>query len=309
VSADAAPAVRVERLVKAYDGRVVVDHLDLQAPSGAVTAVLGPNGAGKTTTIEICEGLRRPDSGLVEVLGLSPTHPDLRSRVGVMLQEGGVYGSVSSREALSHAASLYSSPQPPDLLIETLGLADVATVPSRRLSGGQRQRLGLALAIVGRPELVFLDEPTAGLDPHVRRQVWDLVVDLRAAGVCVVLTTHYLEEAEHLADQVVIVDGGRVIAAGHPRDLVSNGGADARLVFTASPGLELAGLIRRLPDGSSARETGRGSYEVRTPGLGDAVALVSTWFTECGVTPTSISSAHRSLEDVFLELTSEDDRP
>ena len=309
VPADAAPAVHVRGLVKAYDQRVVVDHLDLSAAAAAVTAVLGPNGAGKTTTIEICEGLRRPDSGCVEVLGRPPTDPSLRGRVGVMLQDGGVYGSVSAREALVHAASLYAAPHRPEALIDTLGLTDVATVPSRRLSGGQRQRLSLALAIVGRPELVFLDEPTAGLDPHARRQVWGLVSDMRAAGVAVVLTTHYLEEAEHLADEVVIVDDGQVIAAGKPRDLVSIDGADSELTFTAAPGLDLTGLVQRLPDDSSAQEVSRGTYLVSTPGLADALAVVSGWFTDSGTTPTSIASARRSLEDVFMELTSEDDRP
>ena len=305
MSADAPPAVRVDGLVKAYDGRPAVDRLDFEAALGAVTAVLGPNGAGKTTTIEICEGLRRPDSGEVRVLGRAPSDPALRSRVGVMLQEGGVYGSVTSREALTHAAALYESPHAPDLLIEVLGLADVARLPSRRLSGGQRQRLSLALAIVGRPELVFLDEPTAGLDPHARRQVWDLVAGLREAGVGVVLTTHHLEEAEHLADHVVIVDRGRAIASGHPRDLVSTATGDSRLVFAAPAGLDLAGLARRLPPGSAARETSEGHYEVRTPGLTDALTLLSAWFAESGVTPTSISSSQRSLEDVFLELTSD----
>ena len=204
----------VDGLVKQYGGRRVVDALNLAAPRGAVTAVLGPNGAGKTTTIEICEGLRAADAGRVEVLGRSPRHPSLRSRVGVMLQDGGVYGSVTVQEAVTHAAALYRDPQPVPSLLAALGLEEVAGVASRRLSGGQRQRLGVALAIVGRPELVFLDEPTAGLDPQSRRAVWDLITALRTAGVSVVLTTHYLEEAEQLADHVVIVDRGRAIAVG-----------------------------------------------------------------------------------------------
>ena len=299
------PAVEVKGLVKRYAGRAVVDQLDLVAPRAAVTAVLGPNGAGKTTTIEICEGLRRPDAGTVRVLGLSPSDHQLKSRVGVMLQEGRHLRHRDRTEALEHAAALYRSPHRPSDLIAALALEDVASTPSRRLSGGQRQRLSLALAIVGRPELVFLDEPTAGLDPHSRRAVWDLIDSLRTAGVSVVLTTHYLEEAEHLADRVVIVDHGRAIAAGHPSELVANPRL-SRLHFTASPALDVASLLARLPDGSTAAEISPGSYEVVTQGLADALTPITAWFAELGVSPTSINSERRTLEDVFLELTSED---
>jgi ABC-2 type transport system ATP-binding protein len=306
LSADPA-AVEVTGLRKAYNGRPALDGLDLRAPRGAVTAVLGPNGAGKTTTVEICEGLRRADAGTVQVLGLPPGDGRLRSRVGVMLQEGGIYGTISAHEALRHAAALYRAPHDPDQLIAALGLQDVATLASRRLSGGQKQRLSLALAIVGRPEVVFLDEPTAGLDPHARRTVWELITSLRSSGVGVLLTTHYLEEAEHLADHVVIVDGGRSIAAGRPGDLVANAhsGAQSILHFTAPASLDLAGLVTVLPVGCTAREVTPGSYEVCTPGLGDALALVTQWFGACGVEPTSIKSERRTLEDVFLELTAE----
>jgi ABC-2 type transport system ATP-binding protein len=298
-------AVEVKGLVKRYAGRTVVDQLDLSAPRAAVTAVLGLNGAGKTTTVEICEGLRRPDAGTVRVLGVPPRDRQLKYRVGVMLQEGGIYGTVNALEALGHAAALYQSPHRPSDLIAALALEDVASTPSRRLSGGQRQRVSLALAIVGRPELVFLDEPTAGLDPHARRAVWDLIDSLRTAGVSVVLTTHYLEEAEHLADRVVIVDHGRAIAAGHPSELVAHPRL-SRLHFTTSPGLNVASLLARLPGGSTAAEISSGSYEVVTPGLADALTPITAWFAELGVSPTSINSERRTLEDVFLELTSEE---
>ncbi|HEX5017370.1 MAG TPA: ABC transporter ATP-binding protein [Actinomycetes bacterium] len=312
-SAGAEPlAVQVDGLVKRYGERAAVDHLDLTARMGAVTAVLGPNGAGKTTTVEVCEGLRRADAGTVRVLGLPADNPELRFRVGVMLQDGGVYGTVNPREALNHAAALYRWPQSPTALLETFGLDDVASTPSRRLSGGQRQRLGLALAIVGRPEVVFLDEPTSGLDPHSRRSVWDLITALRDAGVGVILTTHYLEEAEHLADHVVIVDQGRAIAAGPPAELVAGAqptsrSARSRLQFTAVPALDVADLAERLPEGSGVRETSPGAYEVVTPGLADALTMVTAWFTARGVTPTSIHSERRTLEDVFLELTTTED--
>lgn len=286
----------------------MLDSLDLVAERGAVTAVLGPNGAGKTTTVEICEGLRSADAGSVEVLGLPPQDLSLRPRVGVMLQDGGVYGSVTPSEALRHAAALYRHAHSASDLIDALGLGEVASLPSRRLSGGQRQRLGVALAIVGRPELVFLDEPTAGLDPQSRRAVWDLVGALRQAGVAVVLTTHYLEEAEQLADHAVIVDHGRAIAAGRPQDLVAGAGT-ATLRFTAVAELDVSGLVGRLPPGSTATETAPGTYEVTAPRLPEALAQVSTWCAENGVAPTSISSEQRTLEDVFLELTGEELRP
>jgi ABC-2 type transport system ATP-binding protein len=219
------PAVEVRGLVKAYGDRLAVDGLDLTAPMGAVTALLGPNGAGKTTTIEICEGFRRPGGGTVRVLGLDPLRdgPTLRPRVGVMLQSGGVYPGARAGEMLRLLASYAAHPLDPDALMNRLGLQDVARTTYRRLSGGEQQRLSLAMALVGRPELVFLDEPTAGLDPHARHATWALIEELRGVGVTVVLTTHYLEEAERLADHVVIVDHGRVVASGAPREIATDG--------------------------------------------------------------------------------------
>jgi ABC-2 type transport system ATP-binding protein len=302
------PALHLRGLVKRYGGRPVVDALDLTAASGAVTAVLGPNGAGKTTTLEICEGLRTADAGSVEVLGLPPRDPDLRPRVGVMLQEGGVYGSVTAREALRHASALYACSHPVDDLLAVLGLADAAGTPARRLSGGQRQRLGVALALVGRPELVFLDEPTAGLDPQSRLAVWDLVRTLRAAGVAVVLTTHYLDEAEQLADHVVIIDSGRSIAAGRPDELVAQRVGEA-VRFTATPGLDLAGLRQDLPADATVTEPEPGRYVVAAPTAAAVLPLLTRWFTTVGAEPSSISTERQTLEDVFLALTGEELRP
>jgi ABC-2 type transport system ATP-binding protein len=212
-------AVEVSGLVKRYGGRTVVDGLTLTAAAGAVTAVLGPNGAGKTTTVECCEGLRRPDAGTVRVLGEDPARAGAswRARVGVMLQDGGLPTGARAGEVLRHVASLHAAPLDPLRLAAVLGLEPVLRTTVRRLSGGQRQRLALAAAVVGRPELVFLDEPTAGLDPQARSAVWELVRSLRAAGVAVVLTTHLMDEAERLADHVVVVDAGRVVAEGSPR--------------------------------------------------------------------------------------------
>jgi ABC-2 type transport system ATP-binding protein len=214
-----APALEIEGLTKRYGVLSALEGVSLTAARGAVTAIVGPNGAGKTTMIEICEGYRRPDAGTVRVLALEPGDRALRPRVGVMLQAGGVYPGARAAEMLRLLASYAAQPLDVDALLDRVGLTRVAGTTYRRLSGGEQQRLKLAMAIVGRPELVFLDEPTAGLDPQSRRATWALIEDLRAAGVSVVLTTHYLEEAERLADHVVVIDGGRAVAAGSPAEL------------------------------------------------------------------------------------------
>ena len=320
-------AVEVVGLVKRYGPVTAVDGLDLTAPIGAVTAVLGPNGAGKTTTLEVCEGYRRPDAGQVRVLGLDPHGPTGRSggggraggrealcrRVGVMLQEGGVYGSVSADQALRHAAALYANPQPVDRLLERLGLLACARTPYRRLSGGQQRRVGLALALVGRPELVFLDEPSAGLDPQARLAVADLVRLLRTDGASVVLTTHDMAEAEELAQYVVIVDAGRVVAAGSPADLVGANGGASVVRFDCDPGLDTGSLATALGSAGAGppvvRETGPGHYEVVGALDPAAPARVTAWCAERGLAPTQLSLRPRSLNDVFLELTGRELRP
>ncbi|MGN6605608.1 MAG: ABC transporter ATP-binding protein, partial [Jatrophihabitans sp.] len=217
-------AVSVVDLVKTYGDHRAVDGLSLTVARGEILALLGPNGAGKTSTIEICEGLRPFDSGSVRVFGLPPTDPALRPRVGVMLQDGvGGYTGAAAGELLSLFASYAAHPHDPDALLEAVGLTEVRRTPVKRLSGGQQQRLSLALALVGRPELVFLDEPTAGMDPQARRATWGIIDDLRRGGVSVVLTTHFLDEAEQLADTVVVVDAGRVVAQGSPAELTRAG--------------------------------------------------------------------------------------
>jgi len=297
-------AVEVAGLIKRYGGRAVVNGLTLTAAYGAVTAVLGPNGAGKTTTIETCEGFRLADAGCVRVLGLDPVRDaaQLRPRVGVMLQEGGVYGSISPQAALDHAASLYGHPQRPLDLLDRMGLGAVAKTSFKRLSGGQQQRLGLALAVIGRPELVFLDEPTAGLDPQSRHSTWELIADLRQAGVAVVLTTHYLEEAEQLADHVVIVDSGEVVAQGSPAQLTASLGGEA-LRFSAPPRLDLSGLSAALPAGATATEVSPGSYYVSGQVAAELLATVTQWCSMYEVAPTSLATERPSLQDVFLAVT------
>ncbi|WP_100348289.1 ABC transporter ATP-binding protein [Luteimicrobium subarcticum] len=300
-------ALVVRGLAKSYDGRRVVAGLDLTARRGAVTAVLGPNGAGKTTTIECCEGLRTPDAGTVRVLGLDP-HTDaaaLRPRVGVMLQDGGLPTGVRALEMLEHVAHLYADPRDVGELTERLGLASFARTTVRRLSGGQRQRLALAVAIVGRPELVFLDEPSAGMDPQSRRAVWDLVTELRDEGVAIVLTTHLMDEAESLADDVVVVDRGAVIASGTTHDLVTSGAGpdgtrapDSTLRFEATPGLP-----PDLVPGLALRESAPGTYVVAGSVDAATVAALTAALAERDVLVHRLTVGRRTLEDVFLDLT------
>ncbi|GAA3757459.1 ABC transporter ATP-binding protein [Spinactinospora alkalitolerans] len=296
-------------MVKRYGGTTAVAGLSFAAPRGAVTALLGPNGAGKTSTIEICEGFRRADSGRVRVLGLDPAADAraLKPRVGVMLQAGGVPTGARAGEWLRLMAAFHADPVPPQELLERLGLLSAARTPFRRLSGGQQQRLSLAAAVIGRPELVFLDEPTAGLDPQARMAAWELVGELRDAGVGVVLTTHHMEEAERLADHVVIVDHGRVVADGSTADLTD---ARQELRFRADPGLDTASLLRALPGECDVEELPGGQYvavSADPAGLGPGfLATVTTWCAANGVLPEDLRVQRRTLEDVFLELTGRD---
>ena len=278
--------------------------LSLRAERAQVTAILGPNGAGKTTTIETCEGYRRPDAGTVRVLGLDPVADArrLRPRVGVMLQSGGIPTAARAQEYLRVQASFYARPVDPSVLLSGLGLDGCGRTPFRRLSGGQQQRLSLAAAVIGRPELVFLDEPTAGLDPQARHATWELIEGLRAAGTAVILATHYMEEAERLADHIVIVDRGQVVAAGAPRELCGSAG---QLRFRAEPGLDVDALLAALPAGSAAKESPAGHYMIEVDGGVDPrlVAAVTAWCAERGILAQSLRIESRTLEDVFLELT------
>ncbi len=298
-----APAVEVVDLVKRYGARRAVDGLSLTAPAGSVLALLGPNGAGKTTTIEICEGFRHADSGTVRVLGLDPAQTRLRPRVGVMLQDGvGGYPSASALELLRLFASFAARPHPPQDLLEIVGLTSVAGTAVKRLSGGQQQRLSLALALVGRPELVFLDEPTSGMDPQARRGTWDLIRQLRSDGVSIVLTTHFLDEAEQLADSVVVIDAGRVVAQGSPAEL-TRAGAEGQIRFRAMPGLPLQSLLEELPAGSRAVETEPGRYLVSGDVTPQFLATLTAWCAAQEVLAEDLAVQRRTLEDVFLELT------
>ncbi|MGE5290239.1 MAG: ABC transporter ATP-binding protein [Micromonosporaceae bacterium] len=300
------PAVDISGLVKRYASVTAVDGLTLRASRGKVTALLGPNGAGKTTTVEICEGYRRADAGTVRVLGYDPVKDArvLRPRVGVMPQSGGLPPGARAGEYLRLMASFHAEPADPAALLDRLGLTGSARTPLRRLSGGQQQRLSLAAAIVGRPELLFLDEPTAGLDPQARLATWDLIAELRSVGVSIVLTTHLMDEAERLADSVAIIDHGHLITAGTPASLT---GGRQQLRLRARPGLDLSGLIEVLPAGSTATESPAGHYVIDprelAAGAPELLGAVATWCRSHQVEADDLRIASRTLEDVFLELT------
>ncbi len=298
------PAVEVVDLVMTYGSVTAVAGLNLTVESGTVTAILGPNGAGKTTTIETCEGFRRPQAGTVRVLGLDPIADahQLRPRVGVMLQSGGAWSGSRAHEMLRHMASLHSHPLDVDLLIERLGMQSYGRTPYRRLSGGQQQRLSLAMAIVGRPELLFLDEPTAGLDPQARRSTWELISELRSSGVTVVLTTHFMDEAEVLSDVVHIIDEGQVIASGTPHALAASG-AQNTVRFTARAGIDVQSLMLALPDDTKVDEVAPGSYVIAGRVDPALLATFSAWCASQGVLTDSVLVERQTLEDRFLELT------
>lgn len=299
-----AVAVRLRGVRKCYGATTAVADLDLEVHAAEVFALLGPNGAGKTTTVEMCEGFVRPDAGTIEVLGLDPVADNdrLRMRIGVMLQGGGGYPAARAGEMLKLVASYSANPLDPQWLLDTLGLTDAARTTYRRLSGGQQQRLALACALVGRPELVFLDEPTAGMDAHARLLVWELIDALRRDGVTVVLTTHHLREAEELADRILIIDHGAVVAAGTPEELTRSG-AQGQVRFSAPPRLDLSLLIAALPEGYRASEVLPGEYLVEGPVNPQVLATVTAWCARLDVLTTHLRVEQRSLEDVFLQLT------
>jgi ABC-2 type transport system ATP-binding protein len=303
-------AIEVSSLTVRYGDVVAVDDLSFTASAGRVTCVLGPNGAGKTSTIECLEGLRRPTAGRLSVVGLDPAgrgadRRRLVERIGVMLQEGGVQPAVRPLEALRHAAALYPDPLDPATVLDRVGLAGLERRTWRQLSGGEQRRLALALALVGRPEVAFLDEPTAGVDPAGRQTIRSVVRRLRDEGVTVLLTTHDLDEAERVADDVVIVDRGRLVAQGTLPALLGGPGEGDRVRFSAPPGLDAAGLAAHLGlDGTAVAETAPGSYEVAAPPTPGTVAAITAWLAERDLPLADLHAGRQRLEDVFLRLTS-----
>ena len=297
------PAIETAGLTIRYGPKLAVDGVDLAVAAGEVVTLLGRNGAGKTSTVEALEGYR-PAAGEMRVLGLDPRrkadHRALTARIGVMLQRGGVYPGMSPAEALQLFASYYDDPVSTDALIERLDLGEVAATPWRRLSGGEQQRVSMALALVGRPEVVFLDEPTAGVDPRGRLAIRGQIADLRAAGVCVLLTTHELEEAERVADRIVIMDHGRVVARGTPAELAASDPAGARIRFAAPAGLDTAGLGGFMQ--AAVTEARPGEYTVAAAGDPATVARLTAWLAERDLPLRDLRTGSR-LEEVFLHLT------
>ena len=303
--ASATPAIEVAELEKRYGDVRAVDGLSLSVGSGEVFGLLGPNGAGKTTTVEILEGYRRPDHGQVRVLGLDPIRDGrtLRPRIGVMLQEGGLYPGVRPLELLRLFAAYYDHPADPDALLERVGLTDAQGTLVRRLSGGQQQRLSLALALIGRPSLVFLDEPTAGMDPHARAATWELIRSLRDDGVTVVLTTHAMDEAEQLCDRVGIIDRGRLVICGSPAELTLNAAGDETR-FSAPPGLDRSSLAVALGvDAQLLVEERPGEYVLATEGTPTVIAELAIWLRDRDLRLAELRAGRRTLEEVFLLLT------
>ncbi|HEV8403572.1 MAG TPA: ABC transporter ATP-binding protein [Candidatus Limnocylindrales bacterium] len=311
---DGDPMVVVEELVKRYDGRTVLDGVSLTIHGGELLALLGPNGAGKTTTVEIVEGYRRADGGTARVLGSDPASggPALRARVGLMLQGGGIDPRARPRETLRQYGRFHADPRDADELLELVGLTTVAGTRYRRLSGGERQRLGLALALVGRPEVVILDEPTAGMDPEARATTRAIVAGLRDDGAAVLLTSHDLTDVERLADRIVVLDGGRVVASGSPAELAA--GATPRLRFRLDRALDPIGSedlgqtlaairpgVRVVPDGDGARYRLDG-----TPPDAAIVAAIAAWCVTADHLIVELRTSGGSLEDVYLELVGAD---
>ena len=291
----------------------VVSGVSLVAERGQVTALLGANGAGKTTTIECAQGLQTRSGGTISLLGQDPGRAgaDLRSRVGVMLQDGGLPPSARPIPLLRHIAGMYARPRSVDELVQRLGIDSFARTTVRRLSGGQKQRLALAAALIGNPEALFLDEPSAGLDPQSRQLVFELIAELRDAGMGIILTTHLMDDAQRLADYVYIIDAGRNIAEGTvaqllQRDPALEAGEHIRtLLFEAPAGLNLDGV---LAEAISVSETRAGSYVATGPLTPQDLASLASWWAAHGVMPTSLSLEARSLEDVFLDISGKDIR-
>lgn len=295
-------AVEVQDLTIRYGELTAVDDLTFAVDAGQVLALLGPNGAGKTSTVEALEGYRRPSSGTLRVLGLDPVrdHAALTERVGIMLQERGLHPGLRPGEVLRQHAAFYAQPLDPDALLERLGLTERRATACRRLSGGEQQRLSLALAVIGRPSVVFLDEPTAGIDPAGRHNVHGAVAQLRDDGACVVLTTHDLDEAERLADRVVIIDRGRLVADGTPAELRGSGGAE-EIRFGAPPGIDVAGLGAHLV--GRVTELRPGEYLAEIAASPSAVAALTAWLAERDLPLADLRAGRQRLEDVFLRLT------
>jgi ABC-2 type transport system ATP-binding protein len=303
-------AVEVRELVKTYTGRAVVDRVSFIVEPGEVFALLGPNGAGKTTTVEILEGYRSPDSGLVRVLGLEPSRQgaQLKPRIGLMLQQGGLFPQITPLEALRLFAAFYPHAEDPYAVLDLLQLRYVARTRFRQLSGGEKQRLSLGLALIGKPQLVFLDEPTAGMDPLARQSTWSIIRSLRERGTTVLLTTHYMEEAEQLADRVAILDKGTLVALNSPAGLRNAVAREIRFISQPPVSHDALTSALHLPPGSVAREND-GTIVLHVEPSPERIAELTAWLASQNVLLTDLRAGSRSLEQAFLALTASSSDP
>ncbi|MGB5166781.1 MAG: ABC transporter ATP-binding protein [Acidimicrobiia bacterium] len=297
------PVIEVEDLVKTYDGVNVVDGVSFSVEEGEIFGIVGPNGAGKTTTVECVEGLRRPDDGSIQVLGLDPIldRYEITERVGAQLQESRLQDKITVAEALELYSSFYEDPADWRELLDRLGLQDKVDARYAKLSGGQKQRLAIALALVGSPEIAVLDELTTGLDPQARRSMWDTIEEIRKGGVTVVLVTHFMEEAERLCDRVMVVDHGRVVAIDSPSGLIRRVGSEQRLTFRPSRPIEDEAFTN-VPDIATVERSGS---DVVITGTGNLVHTVTAILADRQIIAEELRVEQTSLEDAYLELTSQ----
>ncbi len=297
------PAIEVSGLVVRYDTLTAVRDVSFDVEAGEVVALLGPNGAGKTSTVETIEGFRRATAGMVQVLGLDPLRDrdELSAHVGIMLQEGGIYPGIRAREILTLYAAFFDAPVGVNELLGRVGLSQRAHATWRQLSGGEQQRLSLALALIGRPRVAILDEPTAGVDITGRQLVREVVRDLAKDGVAVLLTTHDLAEAEKVADRIVIINRGLVVGAGTPTELMSSSRAP-EVRFGAPEGIDTAALGKLLA--TKVQEVTPGEYFVDTAPTPATIAAITAWLAERDLPLEDLRVGRQRLEDVFLALTS-----
>ncbi|WP_298324383.1 ABC transporter ATP-binding protein [Haloactinopolyspora sp.] len=295
------PIIEVANLHKRYGDVVAVDDVSFEVEEGEIFGILGPNGAGKTTTVESIVGMRQPDGGTIRVLGLDPRRDraELRRRVGVQLQESELPEKITVAEALDLYASFYADPADPRALLDELGIADKADARFDKLSGGQKQRLSIALALVGKPTIAVLDELTTGLDPRARRDTWQLVEDVRARGVTIILVTHFMDEAERLCDRLAVIDSGRVVAVDSPAGLVDRVTDEQRIVFLPSRPIDV-GVLADLPD---VNDVDRSGQHLVVTGTGNVLHSLVTTLAAQDVIATELRLDRANLEDAFVSLT------